>query len=135
MPANECIPYYEPGTRITGHATATVVGKTIADVSGNFQSGPLLSATSEGGNIQVATCAAGVRGIGVFGYDGVSGDKIPLITGPGIVAPVTAGATITAGQEVEVGSAGKVIPLASGRPVGKALSGASANADCPIRLY
>ncbi len=131
----ECIPYYEPDQPLTGQATAAVVGKTFADISADIESGPLLSTSAGGGNVKVATCAAGVRGVGVFAYDGPNiGDKVPLF-GPGTVCPITAGAAITFGQEVEVGAAGKVIPLAAGKAVGKALTGAAANADAMIRLY
>lgn len=135
MPANECMPYYEPGTRITGHASAGITGKTFVAPSGNIQSGPLLASTSEGGNIVVATCTAGARALGVAGYDVASGEKCPLLTGPGMVVPVTAGGTIAAGAEVEVGSGGKAITLASGKAVGLCLTGATNNNDAMVRLY
>ena len=49
--------------------------------------------------------------------------------------PVTAGAAITAGAEVEVGASGKAITLASGKAVGRALTTAANNADVYVRLY
>lgn len=135
MPANECMPYYEPGSRITGHASANITGKRFVAISGNIQSGPGLSATSEGGNLQVAHAAAGAKAFGVSGYDVPSGSKIPILNGPGMVVPVTAGANIAAGAEVEVGSAGQAITLASGKAVGMCLTAATSGADAMVRLY
>jgi hypothetical protein len=90
---NSIVPLYEPGTRITAAVTAAVTGGKFVRPSGNFQSGPLLSTASDGGNVQVATCGAGLRALGVAGYDGPNaGDKIPLICGHDIVVPMTAGA-------------------------------------------
>jgi hypothetical protein len=48
---------------------------------------------------------------------------------------VTGGAAITAGAEVEVGTGGKAITLASGRAVGQALETGANNTDTLIRLY
>lgn len=135
MPANECIPFYEPGSRITGHASATIIGKRFLDISGNIQSGPGLSATSEGGNLQVAPCAAGAKAFGVSGYDAATGTKVPVLNGPGMVVPVTAGANIAFGAEVEVGTAGQAITLAAGKAVGKCLTAATSGADAMVRLY
>ena len=52
-----------------------------------------------------------------------------------MVIPVTAGAGITFGQEVEVGAAGKAVPLASGKAAGMCLSGATNGNDAIIKLY
>jgi hypothetical protein len=133
---NSIVPLYEPGTRITAAVTAAVTGGKFVRPSGNFQSGPLLSTASDGGNIQVATCGAGLRALGVAGYDGATaGDKIPVICGHDIVVPMTAGAAITAGQEVESDANGNPIPLATGRPNGMAISGAANGATVYIRLF
>lgn len=129
----ECTPLFLPGTELTGYATAPVVGKTFADISADIQSGPLLSPTSEGGNISVATCAAAARALGVFKTDGAQGDKVGIHLGG--VVPVTAGAAITAGQEVQAGAAGTAVPLAAGRPAGKAVTAAANNTDVFVRLY
>lgn len=136
MPANPCYPYYEPGTRLTGHATAAVTGKRFAKISGDIQSGPGLSTATDGGNIRVATCGAGEKAVGVFGHDQASGQKVPLINGPGIVVPMTSGAAITAGQEVQSDATGRAIPLAAGKSNGMALSGVgAADTDVMVRLY
>jgi hypothetical protein len=116
---NVCRPMFKPGDTITGHATAAVVGKTFADISGDIQEGPdittvNLPSTWDSGNIQVAGCAAGKRPIGVFGYSQEAGEPVPLLCAPGYILPLTAGAAIVAGEEVQVGAASKPIPVAAG---------------------
>jgi predicted RecA/RadA family phage recombinase len=136
--ANECIPYYEPSDRITAHCEANVTGKCLVDISDPVQAGGIGQGLGggtpvTGGNIVVSPTAAGGMTIGVAGHDQVAGKKVPVIQ-EGIV-PVTAGAAITAGQEVEATATGKVIPQDTGRAVGRAYGSAANNADCPVRLY
>ena len=52
-----------------------------------------------------------------------------------MIVPVTAGAAITAGQEVQSDATGQAIPLAAGKPAGLAMSGAAAGADCQVKIY
>jgi len=132
--ANECIPYYEPGTRITGHASAAVVGKRVADISADSQSGPGLSATAEGGNIVVATAAARAKGIGVFSHDAARDEKVTVLCSP-MVVPITAEAGITAGEEVQVGAAGGVVKYSDGAKIGRALATAADRDDTMVKLY
>lgn len=133
--ANDCIPYKKPGEDFTGQAFAAITGKRFLDVAGNRTSGPLLASTSEGSNYQVAHCAAGKRPVGVSMYDAPINGKVGIING-GIV-PVTAGGTITFGQEVQSDATGQAVAydntLAS-RPCGKAMSGATVGQDCEILL-
>lgn len=68
-------------------------------------------------------------------YDAAINEVFPIANGPGMIVPVTAGAAITAGQEVEVGTAGQAIPLAAGKSVGLAVDSAANGADAAIRLY
>ena len=56
MATNECIPYYEPGERITGHCETAVTGKRFVAVSDNIQSGPGLNTGTAGGNIVISHC-------------------------------------------------------------------------------
>lgn len=116
MPNNTCVPLFPDPKDISVRATAAVVGKTFADISANIQSGPAittaaLDAAYDGGNVQAATCGVGVKPIGVFAYDRAEGELVPLKCVPGSVVPVTAGAAITAGQEVQSGAGGKAVPL------------------------
>lgn len=141
MLKNVCNPLFDAGMKpTTGHTTAAVVGKTLADISGDIQSGPgittvALSTTFDGGNIQVATCAAKKHAIGVFAYDRAEGEPVPVLYAAGAVLPVTAGEAITAGWELESNAEGKVVKLAAGTAIGKAVATAENNKDCFVRLY
>lgn len=133
MPANVSTQYHETGN-VSFHAAGAVVGKTFVRVSADRTGGPGLSTDLENAWV-MSTCGAGAKATGVAKYD-VADQKSGGIHGqPGMIVPVTAGAAITAGQEVEVGAAGKAIPLASGKAVGQAMSGAASGADCPVKLY
>lgn len=123
--ANECMPFYEPGRRITCHATAAVIGKRLVAISGNRQAD---------GSISVATSAAASRAFGVATYDAAAGEKVGVIRGSGFVVPVTAAAALTANQQVEVGAAGQAAVLAAGIAVGIVVTGAAAGADAQIAL-
>lgn len=126
--ANECIPLYQPGKHLTATvAGAAVTGKTFVDISG----ATLDPAT--GALISVATATAAGKILGVAAFDAGLAARLSVI-GEGVV-PVTAGAAITAGVEVEVGTGGKAITLASGKAVGRALTTAANNADVYVRLY
>lgn len=141
MPTNEAIHYYEPGTRITGKASAGITGKRFLKISGNRTSGPLVQSTqsndtTEGGVYQVAQATANTDFvIGVAGWDAASGELVPIIS-EGVVT-VTSGAAITAGLPVMTDAAGKVITAtgASARVVGVAMTAASgADVDAEIKL-
>ena len=125
--ANECIPLYQPGEHITAAVATAVTGKTFVDISG----ATLNPAT--GALISVAPATAAGKVLGVAAFDAAVGAQV-LAIGEGVV-PVTAGAAITAGAEVEVGTGGKAITLASGKAVGRALTTAANNADVYVRLY
>lgn len=124
--ANEAIPLFRPGSDVTCLTTAAVVGKTFVDVSAT------VDAT---GMIKVATASAAARAFGVATYDAASGARVPVICGPGTIVPVTAGGTITAGADVEVGAAGKAVALAAGKPAGKAVQAGTLNNDVLVRIY
>jgi predicted RecA/RadA family phage recombinase len=69
----------------------------------------------------------------VASYDIASGATGSIKRGG--VLPVTAGGAITAGAEVEVGTSGQVITLASGKAVGIAVETGSNGVDCMIAFY
>lgn len=136
MAANEAIPYYEPGGRLTGQATAAVTGKRFVMISAARISGPSpVSDAIDGGNIQVAPATAAGRVMGVASHDAAIGEKVTVICDPGTVAPVTAGAAIAFFEEVEVGAGGTAVPLAAGVAVGYAVDDAANGADAQIKLY
>ncbi|GAA3781229.1 DUF2190 family protein [Micromonospora maritima] len=123
--ANEAIPFYEPGRRITCHATAGVTGKRFVNISANRQSD---------GNFSVAHATAAGAAFGVAAYDAATGEKVGVLRGSGFVVPVTAGGTIAAGARVEVGSNGQAVTIASGIAVGIAMTGATSGNDAIIAL-
>jgi predicted RecA/RadA family phage recombinase len=118
--ANDCIKFKEDGDHITCEADAApVTGKRFVYVSGTrtstFQAtgqgaGLVADASVDKSNVyrvkQVATL--GQRGLGVAAFDAASGQMVNVIR-TGIV-PVTAGAAITAGQELMNDTQGRVTP-------------------------
>lgn len=123
--ANECIPFYEPGGNVTGHASAAVTGKRCLKVSGDRTDG----------NIAVAHADAGGRIFGVADADAAQGKKVGVVRGPGFIVPIRAEAAVDAFEEVEVGTNGQVVPLDAGVPIGFAVTAALINTDAQIALY
>lgn len=144
--ANDCIPYYDDADEITGHATATVTGKTFVTVSAAQQVGRAgLSTTADGGNVKIAPATANGAALGVAQSDCASGSKVNVhCVGSGVVVPVTADGAITYGDLIVVGASGK----AKTRPatgavdnlddlpvtVGLALDSATDGNDVPVKL-
>lgn len=137
--ANDCIPFKRDGYDITCMVTAAVTGKRCVVVSATRSSGPALSATAEGSVYKVATAGAGARPLGVAAWDQPTVNGFVNVIRKGIV-PITAGAAITAGQEVMSDASGKVVPWTSAvneanKKVGLAMADAALNADAEILLY
>jgi hypothetical protein len=136
MAANECIPYFDSGEDVTARAEAAVTGKRFVGIS-DPQDGPAnmgLDSAASGGLVVCSHAAAGSKPLGVASYDAAINGRFYVIRGQKIL-PVRAGANITAGQEVEVGTDGQAIPLAAGIAAGRAVDSAASGADCPIALY
>ncbi|MGW3608948.1 capsid cement protein [Micromonospora sp. NPDC005163] len=123
--ANECIPFYEPGRRITCHATAGVTGCRFVMISGNRQAD---------GSISVAHATAATKAFGVAAYDAATGEKVGIVRGSGFIVPVTAAANLTANQRVEVGANGQAAVLAAGIAVGTVVTGATSGNLAQIAL-
>ncbi|HOW00562.1 MAG TPA: DUF2190 family protein [Rhodoglobus sp.] len=133
--ANECIPLYRPGSDITAVAGGAITGKTFVKVSAGLNPGNPVTGTSSTLVTVVTNTAAG-KAFGVATYDAASGARLPIICGPGNVVPVTSGAAVTAGAEVESDASGRAITLAAGKPLGMALSASTgAGQDLFVRLY
>lgn len=122
--ANECKPLFRPGQEVTALTTADVVGSTFVGVSATRD--------ASSGLVKVATCTSAAKAFGVATYDAKSGTTLPVQRG-GLLF-VTAGGAITAGAQVEVGSNGKAVALASGVAVGQALETGSNNNPVLIAL-
>lgn len=133
---NDCIPFYSPGGTLSATViTNPVIGKRFVKIAANKEAGPALNTSSSGGNFQVTAIAAGgTTAFGVASYDGAVGEKLTIYT-DGYVVPVTAGAAIVAGVDLELDSVGRVVTLASGKKVGHALSAAAAlGDDCIVHI-
>lgn len=135
--ANEAIPFYEDGERITGSASAAVTGKRFVKISGDIQGAlsPGLTTATSGGNVVVALATAAGRVFGVASHDAAIGQKVTVLASPGMVVPVTAVGAISAFGEVEVGATGKATALASGVAVGVVLADAADGEDAMVKLY
>jgi hypothetical protein len=118
----DAVPLWQPADTFTGLTNANVTGQTFADAV----------ATPTDGRPVVATCGAGVRGVGVFAFDQVSGIGVTIYR-EGII-PVIAGANLTTGQEVQSDASGHAIPLASGRPMGKCMADTTSGSAAPILM-
>ena len=123
MPTNVTVPFFKPGQDITGRLTATLSGKTfVAAVPGGRGSQPYIGLP-----------AAGAAVFGVLGYDGVDGQFIHVnVAG---VVPVTAGADVTAGTQVQTNALGQAVPHTTGVAVGYALANAASGNAVPVKLY
>lgn len=120
--ANDAVPYWDPADTITGYASAALTGKRFVRVTGARTDGlPTL-----------AVPAAGDRCVGVASRDVALGGKVMFATEG--VWPVTAGAVLTAGQEVQTDADGRAIPLAAGKALGVVLDDVANGADAPIKL-
>lgn len=125
--ANECTPLFRPGADVTCLTTGAVTGKTFVDISATRD------ATE--GLIKVATATAAGLSFGVAAYDAASGARVPVVRGKGSIVPVTAGGTIAFGAEVEIGSSGKAVTIASGKARGRAVEAGTNGNDVMIELY
>jgi len=128
--ANETVSYYEPGSNITGVATAAVTGKRFLAISGNRS-----TASVSKGNISVAHATAAGRICGVSQADAANGELVGVVRGNSRVVPVTCSAALTAFQEVEVGANGQAAPKSAGVAVGYAITAAASGSDAQISLY
>lgn len=133
MPSNVSNQYFETGN-VTFRAQGAVVGKTFLGVAAEPTGGPALSTDLE--NLFVfKTAPAASRAVGVCKYD-VADTQAGSVHGqPGMIVPVTCGAAVAAGVEVEVGAAGKAVPFGTGIKAGICVSGAANGADAAIKLY
>lgn len=104
MPVNECIPFFEPASRPTGRASATVRGKRFVVASGSPVGG--MAGTE---NVPVAEAGtAGVQALAVSCYDAASGEAVPLIRN-GAIVPMTSGAAVTANDPIKTDAQGRAI--------------------------
>lgn len=136
MPLTITVPLYEDADHFTGHCSAAVLAKRFLKISADRQSPVGLSNNALGDNLVVATCLAGEKHVGVSGHEAAIATKVDVISQPGIIVPVAAGAALTAGQEVQSDATGRAILLAAGKACGLAVtSQAVVDSDVFIKLY
>ena len=144
---NECIPLVEgpyTQTRTVFITTNPVTGKMFVGPVTGRQSGGLggLSAdplpTNDGSNYTVAGPPANGGAIsGVACWDQVASARVPIISGPGTIVPVTSASAISIGQLLSASATGAVQTATTGQViVGKARSAAAGSGvDVEVELY
>jgi Uncharacterized conserved protein (DUF2190) len=134
---NETIPYYEPGSRISGRATgAKVLGKRFVALAANKDPGSReLDAGASGGNVRVTPAAADdPKLFGVATYDAEVGFLTTVVRG-GFVMPVQAGTVLAFGDFVKPGAGGKAVKAADkATSCGMSLSDAVVDGDAIVAL-
>lgn len=134
--ANECIPFYEDGDELTVQADAALTGKRFVEISANKDPASFaLAADAVGGNFHVNYPSAGGLVFGVTMRDVASGAKVGVWRGKGMIIPVTAGASVARGDELQVDTTGRVITATTGVKVGRALTAATVGNDAMVTLY
>lgn len=121
---------YRPEGDLTAITTAAVTGATFVAISADKINNLALS-----GTVQVATAATGGVVLGVARQDAPSGGLVQVVHENGNVLEVTADGAITAGDEVQVGTAGKAATKSTGRAVGLAIATAADGDLALIRIY
>lgn len=122
---NQMRDLYNDGSDITCAATAPLTGKTFAAIAG----------PRTGGLITIATAAAGERTCGVIKYDAEADGLVGIARGSARVVTVTAASALSAGAEVEVGTAGRAAVHDTGVAVGYLVDDVEAGADALVSLY
>jgi hypothetical protein len=132
MAMNECIPYYEPGGRLTVEAKVPLLAKRILKLgaAGAKVNGKVLPA-------DLATAPADII-LGVCGFDqpDVGYTTVAYSVGVGYVVPLTSGGAISVGAWVTAGAGGKAVTTATqADAIGRALSATTgADQDVVVRL-
>lgn len=122
MAVNESIPYWDTGDTLTARAATALSGKRIVSIVGGVVDGHPLIGYAEGGS----------KHYGVTGYDVASGGDVTIHHARSIVAPVTAGENLAAGDLCTSDAQGRAVKLATvagATTVGIALAAAVAGAD------
>lgn len=115
------------GRDLTALASTAVTALTFAAISGPID-GPTQA-------ISIATATAGGPTCGVIKFSVPGGTLTGVARGNSRVVRVAAGATLTPGQQVEVGANGTAVPHDTGTAVGYSLDNATTGALAPISLY
>jgi hypothetical protein len=121
---NPAVPFYDDASVISCQAAAAITGKRFVAGSGN----------TTDGRPRVATAGAGARVFGVAGGDTIANDGVTVYRGSTQAVPVTAGAALTAWQDVESDAAGRAVPLTTGVRAGTVTEDCANGGDAKIFL-
>lgn len=109
--SNPITELFTPGTAITAHAADPLtLGQFVAITDGD-----------ENTHVNVTVAPAGGRAFGLAQTDADAGTKVGIQRGNGRCFRVPTTASITAGQNIEVGADGQPAPHAEGVVVAQAL--------------
>lgn len=120
---NECMPFKEPGARVTGYAASAVTGKRFVSITADIRPDGMLSVGHAAG-----------RGIGVAAYDAATGQRVGIIRGARTVVPVLAAVSAAAGTEVASDGQGRVV-VATGAASGYLEAASIPGQDARVCLY
>ena len=139
MADNVCVPYYEPGGRVTGRATgAAVIGKRFVAIAQKKDLGSReLDTAASGGNVRIVQAVADdPKCWGVAEYDCADGKTTTVLRG-GFVVPITSGVILAAGDPVKPGAGGKAVKatLGTDRVMGISLSDSVVDGDAIVSLW
>ena len=115
--------YFRPGDNVTATAGAAVNGQCFVKVSTG----------GVGNKPKVINATAGDKTCGVAGYDVASGGDVPVLH-QGCV-DVIAGASLTAGTEVQSDASGHAIAITSGKSAGICTADTASGQPAPIWLH
>lgn len=151
MPANECIPFKEPGSTFTARASAAVSGKRFVSISGDRTGGGGGGAegsttvgvglSTDAENVYKVKLGVGATGnaIGVSGWDAASGAELKVFAiRKGVIVPVKAAEAIEAGVEVMSNSEGEAVKYVEGankKPLGTTMTKVASGLDAEILLH
>ena len=121
MRQNAAIPFYSEGAIWTAHCGADVTGCRFVSVVGNdIDDRPVVG-------------HAAARVLGVAAYDAPLGAGVTVYQSPNVM-PVTAGAALTAGQEVGSDAQGRAVPATGGVVAGIVLRDVAAGGEAKVKL-
>lgn len=108
--ANECIPLYDDGDNVTFLASVAVTGKKFVEIS-------TAGFDTNSNCLQAVLPTVGGNVIGIASFDAPIGGLFNVRrVGNPLIVPATAGATVTAGQMLQVDATGAVVPLVTTVP-------------------
>ena len=127
MATEECIPFFEPGQRLTGQAAAAIVGKRFVKINGNRLAD---------GSFPIVHAGAGDPAFGVSGWSAAIGGKVNIIRVPGIIVPILCPGALAAGVEVASDAEGRAVAAVAGnRVLGRTVNAVGAGEDGQIEWY